>query len=169
MKNTTPALTECGVTLYSTSWCSHSRRARAFLDERSIPYKSVDIEADADAARAVETLNRGNRSVPTLVIHLLITEPRDEELELLLRRSGARLLEGIVYMATWCSDCQRTLAWLKKNGLALKTVDIDQDEAAALQVQAWNRGFRSVPTLDLTLCLTEPASAQLQDALGLLA
>lgn len=165
--NTTAAVRECGVTVYVTAWCAQSRLARLALEEHHIPYQAVDIEADAEAARRVEALNHGMRSVPTVTIHLLLTEPRNDELEQVLRRSRARLLEGTVYMTTWCPDCQRALAWLKANNLAPALVDIDQDEAAAARVQAWNKGYRSVPTLDLTLALTEPSLAQLTEALGL--
>jgi mycoredoxin len=70
------------IILYATSWCGGSRRARLLLERYRIPFQWVDIEEDKEAARRVETLNRGYRSVPTLVwpdgSHL--TEPSENEL-----------------------------------------------------------------------------------------
>ena len=46
----------------------------------------IDISADAEAARYVESLNDGNRSVPTILfdgVHVA-TEPSSDELERLL-------------------------------------------------------------------------------------
>jgi glutaredoxin len=37
-------------TLYATSWCSACRQARAFLNEKGIPYVEKDIEKDPGAA-----------------------------------------------------------------------------------------------------------------------
>lgn len=55
------------ITLYGNTWCGSSRRARLFFDQHHIPYHWVDIDTDEDAARYVENLNQGNRSVPTIV------------------------------------------------------------------------------------------------------
>jgi len=53
--------------LYGTSWCGGSRRVRLLLDTHSIPYQWIDIDADPEAGKYLETLNNGFRSVPTLV------------------------------------------------------------------------------------------------------
>jgi mycoredoxin len=55
------------ITLYGTTWCGDCRRARALLDRHGIPYRYVDINADKSAAQFVEQVNRGFRSVPTIV------------------------------------------------------------------------------------------------------
>jgi mycoredoxin len=55
------------IILYGTSWCGGSRRARLFLDHHKIPYRWVDIDQNEKAAKYVESLNHGNRSVPTIV------------------------------------------------------------------------------------------------------
>ena len=55
------------IMLYGTSWCGGSRRARLFFDEHHITYCWVDIDKDEQAARLVEGINHGNRSVPTIV------------------------------------------------------------------------------------------------------
>jgi len=70
------------ITIYGTAWCGGSRRARLLLDEHGIPYRWVDIEADEAAARTLESLNRGYRSVPTIVWPdgSTLVEPSVEEL-----------------------------------------------------------------------------------------
>ena len=70
------------VLVYTTEWCGDSRRAVRFLDEHGISYRSIDIDEDEDAARAVEALNRGNRSTPTILIDgaHVATEPSRAEL-----------------------------------------------------------------------------------------
>ena len=54
-----------------------------WLDEAGIAYRQIDIEEDEEAAQRVMSLNRGNRSVPTILVdgdHIL-TEPSMAELE----------------------------------------------------------------------------------------
>lgn len=70
------------VLVYTTEWCGDSRRAVRFLDEHGIAYRNVDIDEDEDAARAVEALNRGYRSTPTILIdgEHVATEPSRAEL-----------------------------------------------------------------------------------------
>ena len=55
------------ITIYGTSWCGGSRRVRLLFEQYHIPFRWVDIEADEKAARYVESLADGNRSVPTIV------------------------------------------------------------------------------------------------------
>jgi glutaredoxin-like protein len=55
------------IILYGTDWCGGSRRARLFFDQHNIPYRWVNIDEDDAAARYVQSLNKGNRSVPTIV------------------------------------------------------------------------------------------------------
>ena len=75
-------MTEPEITLYGTTWCGGSRRARLLLDKHAIPYRWVDIEADEAAARTVESINHGNRSVPTLIWPdgSVLVEPSNEQL-----------------------------------------------------------------------------------------
>ena len=78
-------MTENGVqiTLYGTVWCSSTWFARNFLDERQIPYQWIDIDQDPQAAAYVEEVNRGYRSVPTIVFPdgSILVEPSQSELE----------------------------------------------------------------------------------------
>ncbi len=73
---------ERDVLLYIEVWCGDCRRAVDFLDEHEIPYRTIDIEAQPEAVAIVEALNRGNRSVPTILIdgEHVATEPSRAEL-----------------------------------------------------------------------------------------
>jgi mycoredoxin len=74
------------ITLYSRPWCGHSMMVKRWLDQRAISYLEIDITQDPQAARLVEELNGGYRSVPTLLfdgVHVA-TEPSTAELERLL-------------------------------------------------------------------------------------
>ena len=55
------------ITVYSTPWCGDCRRAKRFMDERGIAYREVNIEQNPEAVAFVEKINRGYRSVPTIV------------------------------------------------------------------------------------------------------
>jgi mycoredoxin len=70
------------ITLYGTTWCGTTRRARLLLDKYNIPYQWVDIDLDEEAAKFVEKVNHGNRSVPTIIWKDGSTsvEPSNEEL-----------------------------------------------------------------------------------------
>lgn len=70
------------IIMYGTAWCYATRRARAIFDQNKIPYVWVDIDADLDGCRYVETVNRGYRSVPTIVFPdgSVLVEPSNMEL-----------------------------------------------------------------------------------------
>ncbi|NLD85285.1 MAG: mycoredoxin [Actinomycetales bacterium] len=53
------------LTLYTTTWCPFCTRLKKLLDEKEIGYVEIDVEADAEAAAFVESVNDGNRVVPT--------------------------------------------------------------------------------------------------------
>lgn len=55
------------ITIYGTSWCGDTRRARSIFDRNHIPYEWVDIDRDSSARSLVEQINHGNRSVPTIL------------------------------------------------------------------------------------------------------
>jgi glutaredoxin len=56
------------ITLYGTLWCGAARRARTLLEQHHIPHTWVNIDQEPQAARQVELLTGGFRSVPTLVL-----------------------------------------------------------------------------------------------------
>lgn len=55
------------ITFYGTVWCGDCRRTKAYLDSHQIPYQFVDIDRDPSAESFVKQINRGRRSVPTLI------------------------------------------------------------------------------------------------------
>jgi mycoredoxin len=73
---------EAELIVYATSWCGDCHRARRFLEERQVAYRWVDIDHDQQAEALVKKVNRGNRSVPTLVFPdgSLLVEPSTLEL-----------------------------------------------------------------------------------------
>ena len=55
------------ISVYGTTWCGDSRRARRIMDENQIEYTWIDIDTDMEGRKYVESVNRGYRSVPTIV------------------------------------------------------------------------------------------------------
>ena len=70
------------ITMYSTTWCGDCRRSKRLLDTHGVPYEEINIEQSPDAAKEVMRLNRGHRSVPTIVIENgpVLVEPSDRQL-----------------------------------------------------------------------------------------
>jgi mycoredoxin len=70
------------ITMYATTWCGDCRRAKRWLDAHAIPYESIDIETDEQAAAEVLRINGGMRSVPTIVFPdgSILVEPNAREL-----------------------------------------------------------------------------------------
>ena len=54
------------LTMYSTTWCGFCRRLKLQLDAAGVTYDEVNIERDPAAATYVQSVNGGNRTVPTL-------------------------------------------------------------------------------------------------------
>jgi mycoredoxin len=52
-----------------------------------------------------------------------------------------------MYTTSWCGDCHRLKAGLRRAGVAFTEVDIEQDSAAAEFMMRSNGGNRSVPTV----------------------
>lgn len=79
------------IVLYGTSWCGDCRRARQIFAQMNVPYLDIDIDADQQAAAFVKQLNRGNRSVPTIVFPdgSTLTEPDNVSLSKKLNEYGA--------------------------------------------------------------------------------
>ena len=75
------------VTIYIRPWCGSVLRVKRWLYRHGIDYTEIDISKDEEAARYVEELNNGDRSVPTILIDgkHVATEPSTAELEKLFR------------------------------------------------------------------------------------
>ncbi len=61
--------TKSPVTIFATEWCPFCARLRKNLDRTETPYDLVDVEAEGneEAAAWVESVNDGNRVVPTVL------------------------------------------------------------------------------------------------------
>lgn len=56
------------ITIYTTTWCPDCRYAKAFLRERGLSYREVNIEEDQAGEEIVLRANNGLRKVPTLEV-----------------------------------------------------------------------------------------------------
>jgi glutaredoxin len=56
------------ITLYGTTWCPDCRRAKAFLKERGVSFREVNIEEDPSGEAIVIKANNGKRTVPTIEV-----------------------------------------------------------------------------------------------------
>jgi thioredoxin reductase (NADPH) len=78
------------ITVYGAPWCPDCRRAKKFLGEQRVPFDWVDIDGDANGREIVERLQKGGRTIPTIVFeegdHLV-----DPDNEQLARRLGLTL------------------------------------------------------------------------------
>lgn len=70
------------IKMYATTWCGDCRMARRWFDQRGVPYEYINIEEDDEAAAYVVKVNRGMRSVPTIVFPdgSILVEPSPREL-----------------------------------------------------------------------------------------
>jgi mycoredoxin len=71
------------ITMYGTSWCPDCRRAQRVLETNGVPYTYVNIEEDEAAAEYVVQVNRGYRSVPTIIFPdgSILVEPSNAQLQ----------------------------------------------------------------------------------------
>ena len=53
-------------TVYYAPWCPFCQRLLKNLDRTDTPYDRINVDEDADAAKWVESVNDGNRVVPTV-------------------------------------------------------------------------------------------------------
>ena len=70
------------VTVYTSSYCLHSRSVVRFLKKNDIPAEIISIDGDREAKELVMSINNGYASVPTVIFpdgtHL--TEPSYKQL-----------------------------------------------------------------------------------------
>jgi mycoredoxin len=69
--------------MYTTDYCSDCFRAKKFFDSNNIEYVQVRLEGDPGATEFVVKINKGNRSVPTIVFPdgSVLVEPDWQELK----------------------------------------------------------------------------------------
>ena len=70
------------IKIYATTWCGDCRMAKRWFDSRGISYEYINIEEDDEAAAYVLRINRGMRSVPTIIFPdgTVLVEPSPREL-----------------------------------------------------------------------------------------
>jgi mycoredoxin len=78
------------IRVYGTKWCPDCFRAKGVLQKKKAPFIWIDIEADEEASVLVERINKGFKSVPTIVFAdgSVLVEPGNLELEKKLADAG---------------------------------------------------------------------------------
>lgn len=62
-------LTQAGIVLYCTPWCTDCVEARAFLHEHGVEFMEIDISRDRQAARRVRLWAQGHEITPTFNVN----------------------------------------------------------------------------------------------------
>ena len=57
-KYSEPAAAPRGIVMYSTSWCPHCKRARAYFQQKGLAFKEIDVETP-DGSKAFKELGGG--------------------------------------------------------------------------------------------------------------
>lgn len=70
------------IAMYATTWCSDCRFAKRWLDSHNIAYDYINIEENEQAAEYVMKVNRGARTVPTIIFPdgSILVEPNARDL-----------------------------------------------------------------------------------------
>jgi thioredoxin reductase (NADPH) len=55
------------LTVYGAPWCPYCRRTKRFLEAERVEFRYVDIDRDPDAISALQALQDGGRTIPTVV------------------------------------------------------------------------------------------------------
>jgi len=76
-------LTPTQIVMYATEYCADCMRAKKFFEANNIPYIRIGLEGNAEATEFVMQVNRGYRSVPTIIFPdgSVLVEPNWEELK----------------------------------------------------------------------------------------
>ncbi|HLC05406.1 MAG TPA: glutaredoxin domain-containing protein [Anaerolineales bacterium] len=71
-----------GIIVYGTDWCPDCLRARRFLERKKLAYTWIDVDQERLADAFVRSVNRGNRSVPTVLFPdgSILVEPTNQAL-----------------------------------------------------------------------------------------
>jgi|GEM_PF-713435 len=162
-----PSICRRWITTYTTSWCGQSRRTKALLNSHGLPFEDIDIDQDPSAARQVEDWNQGYRSVPTLDIRMVLTQPNLANLENILLTPGVQITDLTIYTDNQSPLSPHMVSWLADYEIEYVQIHVEKEAEAAYQVRTWNKGALTLPTLDVRFHLTEPTSDELERALGL--
>jgi mycoredoxin len=55
--------------IIGADWCGDCRRAKHLLDQHKIHYQWIDIDQDEEAEQVVLKINKGFRSIPTILFN----------------------------------------------------------------------------------------------------
>jgi Glutaredoxin and related proteins len=71
------------IKIYGTSWCPDCARAKQVFNKLKVSFEWINIDQDKNSAAYVEKINRGFKSVPTIVFpdNSILVEPSNAELE----------------------------------------------------------------------------------------
>jgi mycoredoxin len=71
------------IKVYGTTWCPDCVRAKQVLAKNAVEYDWIDISNNPEARVYVEKVNKGYRSVPTILFPdgSILVEPSNAELE----------------------------------------------------------------------------------------
>jgi len=70
-------MTQANIVIYGSDWCSDCRRAKQFMEQHSIQFDWIDVEANEEARKMVEKVNNGKRIIPTIIFQdgSILVEP----------------------------------------------------------------------------------------------
>jgi mycoredoxin len=70
------------IIFYGASWCADCKRSQTYLDGQSVQYEYIDIDTVPGAADKVSEINKGFKSIPTIVFPngTILVEPTDKQL-----------------------------------------------------------------------------------------
>ena len=155
------------IEFYGADWCPDCQRAKAYLKENNVDFNFIDVDLDKDATARVESINKGKRIIPTLIINgKSYTNPDNAILAATLgiNKQGRVVLYG----ANWCPDCQRAKSYLQDNGINFQFIEVDKHDWATQLVEETNNGKRIIPTLFIDgKSYTNPDNAVLKDVLAI--
>lgn len=152
--------------MYGAEWCPDCRRTKSFLSQNKIPFEYVNVDLSPEASALVESINKGKRIIPTLIIdENALTNPQNHQIASILgiNETGTVTLFG----ADWCPDCRRAKRFLTDNHVNFKFIDVDQVPEAAAWVTEINKGKRIIPTITINdKVFTNPSNSILATELN---
>ncbi len=87
-------MAEAMIIIYATDWCFDCRRARMFLNQHQIPYEWVNIDKNKEGEQFVLKVNKGMRSVPTILFPdgSILVEPSNNQLSQKLAQHAGNVI-----------------------------------------------------------------------------
>jgi len=156
------------IIFYGADWCPDCIRAKSFLKEHKISFEFIDVDLNQAVTKIVESINKGKRIIPTLIINgKSYTNPDNAKLATVLGINEHHRI--IMYGADWCPDCRKSKSFLTDNKINFQYIETDKDENAwALPlIKKLNNGKRRIPTIVINdeTVLVEPENEELRQAL----